>query len=776
MNSLPIYLLVGQTLFLWTLVFVFYRAKNRLTLVPLYSLIAIMTLAMHTLSDLGFAISTGNFYLLISSVTFFTTLMLAILILYLFEGPRALRTALIVVVFVSLLYVLLVFLLGFEVNTSKWVMITPERLRYYLWSISAIILDLVFMSVAWEMLTKIRRIPLFLKVFMVVLGTYFLDTFIFVTGYFGSQITYWEILKSDLAVRLILALIATPIISFYIKTEGYREDIRKKPKTIWEIFNFRSDLESKIQTMEQILKYERTLEDKLEKAQETYRLALEGAGVGIWDWDIVKDIVTLSPQYSAMLGYGLEGLSPTKMAELRAMIHPDDKDKAVSLSKNWAPGNKTFSGEYRILTKSGKYKWFHNSGVYKFGNDGKPIRMVGSIIDIDENRHLLEETQHKSEELKKFQLAVEAATDQIVISDAEGIVLYANPVMEKITGYTREEALGKKAGSLWGKQMSLEYYKNLWDVIKNQKKSFIGEITNKRKNGIKYQAMVNISPILDDAGEVRFFVAIERDISKERQLEKMKDEFLNMASHELRTPMTAIKGFVSMILGGDYGKLDKNLEEPLTNIMMATNRLIDLVGDLLSVSRMQAGRLKIQLKNIEVNKIVKELVALLQPIAKDKEINLKVTSKSNIKVQADEVLLRQIINNLVGNALKFTENGGNVTLKLQKKGDLIIGEVKDTGVGIAREDVDKLFGRFQQISGPSGGKPVGTGLGLYISREITRLMGGDLWLVKTELGKGSTFAFSLPLAGTAEAKQVAERIKEEEKKKNEELSQEIKIS
>lgn len=775
MNILPILILAGQTLFLWSLVFVFYRAKNRLTLVPLYGLIAIMTLAMHNLSDLGFAVVVGNFYLLISSVSFFTTLMLAIMILYLFEGPRALRTALIVVLFVSLQYILLVFLLGHEVNTTNWVIITTERLRYYFWSVLAIVIDLIFMSVFWELLAKFHKVPLFIRVFLVILGTYFLDTFIFVSGVFGFQSNYGEILVADLTVRLILALSATPIISFYVRTEGYREDTRRKPKTIWEIFNFRSDLESKIQTMEQILKYERNLEDELKKTQETYQLALEGAGAGIWDWDIVNDSVKLSVRYAELLGYKPEEL-PTKIAGVRGMIHPDDKDKAVSLSKNWTVGNKTFLGEYRIKTKNGSYRWFRNSGIFKFGGNGQPVRMVGSIIDIDENRHLLEETQQKSEELNKFHLAVEAATDQIVIADAEGMVVYANPTMEKITGYTREEALGKKAGTLWGKQMSLEYYQNMWDVIKNKKKTFVSEITNRRKDGVKYQAMINISPILDDEGKVRFYVAIERDVSKEKQLEKMKDEFLNMASHELRTPMTAIKGFISMILGGDYGKVDKNFEEPLTNIMMATNRLIDLVNDLLSVSRMQAGRLKVQLKSVQIGSVTKGLIDLLEPIAKDKQIKLKIIDGRGAKVQADEELLRQIINNLVGNALKFTEKGGNVTLKIKKDGDMCIGEVEDTGVGIAKEDVDKLFGRFQQIASQGGGKPVGTGLGLYISRELVRTMGGELWLVKSELGEGSIFAFSLPLAGTEKAKKLVRQMAMEEKKKKEEARDEIKIS
>ena len=377
-------ILCFQTLFLWLLVIFLHRQKNRFTLIPLYSYIALLTLLTHNLSDLGFAVTLNHWFFLISSFSFFTTLMLGILFIYLFEGPRATRLALFIILGTSFFYIGVVYLLSLQVNTLSWVVLSNKRFIYYFWSISAIIVDIFFISIVWELLGKIQKIPLILRIFFVIFGTYSIDTLIFVSGVFGTQPLYVSILKGDLGTRLFLALIATPIIHFLLRTEGYREEKRSKPKNVWEILNFHSDLESKIESMEEASKEHKKLEAELKESQEKYALALEGANAGIWDWDIKNDMIMYSTKFLSLLGYENGELSNTLEVFKQQILHKDDRERTFALVDDCFKQRKIFSIEYRLQSKLGQYKWFLSGGIVKFDEGGKPIRMVGSIIDIDE--------------------------------------------------------------------------------------------------------------------------------------------------------------------------------------------------------------------------------------------------------------------------------------------------------------------------------------------------------------------------------------------------------
>ncbi|MFA6532682.1 MAG: ATP-binding protein [Patescibacteria group bacterium] len=347
-----------------------------------------------------------------------------------------------------------------------------------------------------------------------------------------------------------------------------------------------------------------------------------------------------------------------------------------------------------------------------------------------------------------FKMAVENAFNHIIITDSEGIIIYANKAVQKITHYSPTEVIGKTP-AVWGKQMPIEFYKKLWKTIKTNKKPFSGEVTNRRKNGEKYIAKSVISPIIKH-NKIIGYIGTEEDITKQKQIDKMKSDFISIASHELRTPLAAIKGLTSMIFDGDFGKITKNLIPPLKDVQLATNRLIELVNNLLNVSRIEAGRMKFTLTDFNLQILIKEVVDLLEPISKQRKTLIGTEGKINYQVYADKEKVREIFNNLIGNSLKFVDSG-KITISVKKtisKKDLIVVYVKDTGIGISSDDQHKLFNKFEQISSQQYGRPQGTGLGLYISKLIAKKMSGDLWLEHSELKKGSVFAFSLPLSGT----------------------------
>ncbi len=250
------------------------------------------------------------------------------------------------------------------------------------------------------------------------------------------------------------------------------------------------------------------------------------------------------------------------------------------------------------------------------------------------------------------------------------------------------------------------------------------------------------------------------DITKEKEVEKLKDEFVSIASHELRTPMGAIKAFVSMILSGDYGPVNDNLEDPLKDIKTNTERLVSLVNDLLNIARIEARRMKFELIDVDAASVVGEICESLVPLAKQKNLELRYSVIDAIRVQMDVDKVKQVLTNLIGNSLKFTDEGSiTVSVEMGEKGMAEI-QIIDTGCGIAKEDQEKLFGKFQQAD-VKGDRPAGTGLGLFISREMIRKMGGELWIKKSEVGKGSIFAFTLPIIESVKAKSIKEEIEKE---------------
>lgn len=251
-------------------------------------------------------------------------------------------------------------------------------------------------------------------------------------------------------------------------------------------------------------------------------------------------------------------------------------------------------------------------------------------------------------------------------------------------------------------------------------------------------------------------VKLEAANKKLESLDKLKDEFLSIASHELRTPLTAVNGLVSMVLGGEYGAVNANLKQPLEDMNTSSQRLIHLVNDLLNLSRIQAGKMRYMFSEFPLTDVITEAVHLLQPLSEQKGLQLTTAKLEPVIVQGDSDKVKEILNNLIGNSLKFTDRG-SITISVKSEKDKVNVYVTDTGIGIGKADQGKLFGMFEQLESREG-RSTGTGLGLHISREMTRKMGGELWIEKSDVGAGSTFAFSLPIAKSSLAEKVVDLI------------------
>ncbi|MFA6365478.1 MAG: ATP-binding protein [Candidatus Paceibacterota bacterium] len=354
-----------------------------------------------------------------------------------------------------------------------------------------------------------------------------------------------------------------------------------------------------------------------------------------------------------------------------------------------------------------------------------------------------EKAEKFSGELQKFKLAVDNASDQIVITDPEGIVIYGNKAVEKITGYRAEEAIGKKAASLWKVPMNHEYYENFWKTIKIDKKEFVGEITNIKKNGTKYNAVIGVSPVLDSNRNVIYFVGIERDVTKERELDKAKDEFISLASHQLRTPITAISWNSEMLLSGDQGLLNQDQKTVLEGIHESSKNMEELIGGFLDITKIEGSGFIVEKGDVDLVQIANSLLSELANQISYKKINIVKKYGSNVlHLAIGTKTARIILQNLLTNAIKYTPEKGTVEIAIERIGAEISIFVKDSGYGIPNEAKSRIFTKLFRADNIKEKEPTGTGLGLYLLKSLVDKLGGKVWFDSKE-GVGTTFFVNL---------------------------------
>ena len=231
-----------------------------------------------------------------------------------------------------------------------------------------------------------------------------------------------------------------------------------------------------------------------------------------------------------------------------------------------------------------------------------------------------------------------------------------------------------------------------------------------------------------------------------RELSAMKEEFLALTTHDLRSPLTVISGVINFFTSGRLGELTPEQKNMVQMMERNTQNLIELVNDLLDASKLESGTLRLETVEVDLRGLTEELREQMQPLAREKEIALEEAIPVDLPpVRADHAKLRRVLVNLLSNALKFTPKGGRVELNAAREGDTVRVSVADTGVGMAPDDVADIFDKYTQARSRATRSEKGTGLGLYITRQLVELHGGKISVV-SEIGRGSTFSFTIPIA------------------------------
>ncbi|MDX1556886.1 MAG: ATP-binding protein, partial [Xanthomonadales bacterium] len=277
------------------------------------------------------------------------------------------------------------------------------------------------------------------------------------------------------------------------------------------------------------------------------------------------------------------------------------------------------------------------------------------------------------------------------------------------------------------------------------------ELMMRRKNGDPFWVRVSANTIRDAGWKPLGLVLVTTDIMHLKELDRMKTEFVSMVSHELRTPLTSIKGYVSMLREGELGEMTREQHEFLDITLENADRLMGLINDLLDISRIESGRLRLALSDFDFSDVIKAVRSEMRAMGETKQIKTVVEGDASpVRVRADRDRVVQILANLLSNAYKYSPVGTTVRIRTQVDQPFVRIQVVDQGMGLSEQDQAKLFTKFFRTEAAKQRGISGTGLGLSISRQLVEMQGGEM-SVRSEIGHGSTFAFTLPLAESAHA-------------------------
>ncbi len=356
----------------------------------------------------------------------------------------------------------------------------------------------------------------------------------------------------------------------------------------------------------------------------------------------------------------------------------------------------------------------------------------------------------------KDEAMLESVGEGLVATGKDGNIVLVNRAFENLLGWKESEVQGKLFINLVAMQdENGKKVENADRPIQKMLKRGAqdNKLTNKtfnafykKKNGTVFPVSVTISPILVE-GEVIGVVEVFRDITKEREIDKEKTEFVSLASHQLRTPLSTINWYTEMLLAGDAGKLTANQKKYLEEIYAGNQRMVELVNSLLNVSRLELGTFTIDPEIVNVVELAKAVIKEQEPAIKTRKLYVETNFGKDVpEINADPKLLRMVLQNLLSNAVKYTPESGHILVSVEHKDKEILIKVSDSGWGIPKGESSKIFSKLFRASNVKEQDTEGTGLGLYIVKSIVEGSGGTIRF-ESEEHKGTTFFVTLPVEG-----------------------------
>jgi two-component system CheB/CheR fusion protein len=468
-------------------------------------------------------------------------------------------------------------------------------------------------------------------------------------------------------------------------------------------------------------------EETLRETERDLNRAQAVAQTGSWRLDVQRNILLWSDENHRIFGIP-EGTTMTYETFL-SCVHPDDREY---VDRKWQAGlqGEEYDIEHRIIVGD-EVKWVREKAGLEFDEQGMLKGGFGTTQDITERRNVEEQMAFQATLLDNIE-------DYVVAADFEGHITYWGEGAAKLLGWRPEEVIGLDAVDLLFPEESRQKPKEFRQLLRRGQ-NWSGEIAVRHRNGATVPLLINSSPVLDKDGKVTSVIAVGKDISELKKIDQMKDEFIGLISHELRTPLTIIIGSLrSAMLPG---LASEDVHELIQNAAEGAESLAVILENMLELSRYQAGRLQLNLGMVAISDVAQSIVDGLKGQGARQRFTLDFASDLP-SIEADPMRVERIFYNLLDNATKYSPAESEIKVSSRMEGEFIITDVIDRGPGISRDDQKKLFKLFERLEIPALTR--GIGLGLVVTKRLVEAQGG--WLkLDSELGKGSTFSFALPI-------------------------------
>ena len=476
----------------------------------------------------------------------------------------------------------------------------------------------------------------------------------------------------------------------------------------------------------------------------------------------------LSDAIEELVGYPSSDFIGNQVRTFASVVHPDDRERLEADVAASVGDGRPYTTDYRMIHRDGSVRYVLERGQAVTEADGH-VRLDGAIFDVTERMEV-------ENERLKLAAIVESSDDAITSADLDGIVTSWNKGAERMFGYTAEEMVGRSGEILVPDGDTMMPSTRIASVVELGEGRF--EVTRKRKDGTFIDIAVTMSAVRNNAGDVVGVAAISQDITDRKrveqereeftrelevrnerllELDRLKDEFVALVSHELRTPLTSIRGYLELVIDGEAGAVTEEQRKFLGIVQRNANRLLALVGDLLFLAQIEAGKLSLEFGAVDLSAVAAESVETARPLAEDKNITLTLATSPLQLLAGDRTRLAQLLDNLISNAIKFTPEGGRVDVRASSARGNAILEVRDTGMGIPAEEQEHVFERFFRTSRATEQAIQGTGLGLAISKAIVHAHGGRITLASSD-GEGATFRVTIPIRAVQPAQPTREEI------------------
>lgn len=484
------------------------------------------------------------------------------------------------------------------------------------------------------------------------------------------------------------------------------------------------------------------VEKALRESEERFRLIAFVISDLIYEWDVKTDRLTWFGDIDKAFGYNKGEIDYTVEAWFDR-IHPDDKQRLFEAIEYHRETGEPIDIEYNIVRKDGVKRFWRDRGIAIMEKNGKPLKLIGACTDITEKKQV-EDELHLSDELLK------QMPDAILLIDENAQILRWMGKAEKMFGYLADETIGHHVSLI---------QKNSEDQIEIEKAldltgEFYDEIICIKKDKTEIPVELIVKNIYNNNGEKIVTINIYRDIAIRKKAEKAhleylayQSDFIYMISHELRTPLTVIRGYADF-LGKNIEALDPvRTKQSIKAIIKNIDRLETLISDVSDLSLIEKELFSLNLEIFNFIDFLKEIISNYRIILKDQLAYIPYLSDVPILVNGDMVRLQQVFDNIISNAIKFTsEKDRKIIISLEILSSNIRIKISDNGAGIDKNTIEAIFDQFTSFSTTYSVK--GTGVGLYISKEIMADHGGNLYAESAGIGKGSSFYIDIPFIQT----------------------------